>query len=272
MPTRLMAGARRHGREQGKSDPDRRPRGRPGGAREPGPAGRHARGRGARAAAPGRPPRGPRRRADPGAEPPALAPPRARPRQRARPPEPRPGRRPAGARRAPRGRPGHRRPDRPRARRPDPRADPHDRRPRARDHAARPRGRPDPARPARLRPALGGQARRRGRRHRPLPLGRRLRPPQRLGTAAGLVGQRRAPPAVAQGQPPGQRRPPPDRHHPDADRRARPGLLRAPSRRGDTKTEAIRALKRRISDEVYRRMRHDERLRATPRAALAAAA
>lgn len=41
---------------------------------------------------------------------------------------------------------------------------------------------------------------------------------------------------------------------------------------GDGKTEAIRALKRRISDEVYRRMRHDERLRATPRAALAAAA
>ena len=42
--------------------------------------------------------------------------------------------------------------------------------------------------------------------------------------------------------------------------------------RGDTKAEALRALKRRISDEVYRRMRHDERLRATPRAALAAAA
>jgi transposase len=41
---------------------------------------------------------------------------------------------------------------------------------------------------------------------------------------------------------------------------------------GDTKTEAIRALKRRISDEIYRRMRDDERLRATPRAALAAAA
>lgn len=41
---------------------------------------------------------------------------------------------------------------------------------------------------------------------------------------------------------------------------------------GDTKTEAIRALKRRISDEIYRRMRHDEGLRATPRAALAAAA
>jgi transposase len=41
---------------------------------------------------------------------------------------------------------------------------------------------------------------------------------------------------------------------------------------GDTKTEALRALKRRISDQVYRRMRHDEHLRATPRAALAAAA
>lgn len=40
----------------------------------------------------------------------------------------------------------------------------------------------------------------------------------------------------------------------------------------DSKTEAIRALRRRISDEVFRRMRHDERLRATPRAALAAAA
>ncbi len=41
---------------------------------------------------------------------------------------------------------------------------------------------------------------------------------------------------------------------------------------GDSKKEAIRALRRRISDEVYRRMRHDERLRATPQAALAAAA
>jgi transposase len=41
---------------------------------------------------------------------------------------------------------------------------------------------------------------------------------------------------------------------------------------GDTKTEAIRALKRRISDEIFRRMRHDERLRATPRAVLAVAA
>jgi transposase len=41
---------------------------------------------------------------------------------------------------------------------------------------------------------------------------------------------------------------------------------------GDTKAEALRALRRRISDEVYRRMRHDERLRATARAPLAAAA
>ena len=41
---------------------------------------------------------------------------------------------------------------------------------------------------------------------------------------------------------------------------------------GDTKTEAIRALRRRISDEVFRRMRDDERLRATARAPLVAAA
>jgi transposase len=41
---------------------------------------------------------------------------------------------------------------------------------------------------------------------------------------------------------------------------------------GATKPEAIRSLRRHISNEVYRRMRHDERLRATPRAALAAVA
>ena len=41
---------------------------------------------------------------------------------------------------------------------------------------------------------------------------------------------------------------------------------------GDTKTEAIRALRRRISDEVFRRMRHDDALQATARAPLAPAA
>jgi transposase len=41
---------------------------------------------------------------------------------------------------------------------------------------------------------------------------------------------------------------------------------------GDTKTEAIRALRRRISDEVFRRMRHDEAYPATRRAHLAPAA
>ena len=41
---------------------------------------------------------------------------------------------------------------------------------------------------------------------------------------------------------------------------------------GDTKTEAIRALRRRISDEVYRRMRHDEAARAASPPGLAAAA
>ena len=41
---------------------------------------------------------------------------------------------------------------------------------------------------------------------------------------------------------------------------------------GNTKTEAIRALRRRISDAVFRRMRHDEALHATATAPLAQAA
>jgi transposase len=41
---------------------------------------------------------------------------------------------------------------------------------------------------------------------------------------------------------------------------------------GDTKTEAIRALRRRISDEVFRRMRHDEAARAALPVGLAVAA
>jgi transposase len=41
---------------------------------------------------------------------------------------------------------------------------------------------------------------------------------------------------------------------------------------GNTKTEAIRALRRRISDEVFRRMRHDEAARAALPSGLAAAA
>ena len=41
---------------------------------------------------------------------------------------------------------------------------------------------------------------------------------------------------------------------------------------GDTKTEAIRALRRQISDEVFRRMRHDDNARATAPASLAPAA
>jgi transposase len=42
--------------------------------------------------------------------------------------------------------------------------------------------------------------------------------------------------------------------------------------RGDTKTEAIRALRRRISDEVFRRMRHDEAARTASPSGLADAA
>ena len=41
---------------------------------------------------------------------------------------------------------------------------------------------------------------------------------------------------------------------------------------GNTKTEAIRALRRRISDEVFRRMRHDAAARVAESSRLAAAA
>lgn len=41
---------------------------------------------------------------------------------------------------------------------------------------------------------------------------------------------------------------------------------------GDSKTEAIRALRRRISDEVYRRLSSDETARANAASALTAAA
>jgi len=56
--------------------------------------------------------------------------------------------------------------------------------------------------------------------------------------------------------------------------RAGPGRTYLEHRRamGDTKTEAIRALRRRISDEVFRRMRHDEAARAATPSGLAAAA
>jgi hypothetical protein len=41
---------------------------------------------------------------------------------------------------------------------------------------------------------------------------------------------------------------------------------------GDTKTEAIRALRRRLSDEVYRRLQADEAARAAPESVARAAA
>jgi len=53
-----------------------------------------------------------------------------------------------------------------------------------------------------------------------------------------------------------------------------PGKMYLEHRRalGNTKTEAIRALRRRISDEVFRRMRHDEAVRAASPSGLATAA
>ena len=216
----------------GQERPHRRARGRPGGAPRARPACRHPRRPRARAPPAGRPPRGPRGRPDTGPEPPALAPPRAGP-----------GSEPAA-----------RSLDRAvvldRARAATSPGCPGTVARIARELVARIRELTAPidalereiarlvaawrrpARAPRLRPADGGQARRRDGRHRPLPLGGRLRPPQRHRARAGLVGQRRAPSAEPRRQPPAQRRPPPDRHHPAPPRWPGPRLLRAPPRRG----------------------------------------
>jgi hypothetical protein len=67
-------------------------------------------------------------------------------------------------------------------------------------------------------------------------------------------------PAVAAREPAGQLRDPHRRGHPDpAQAQPRPRLLRAQDRRGQDPKEALRALKRRISDAIYARPLADAR-------------
>lgn len=70
------------------------------------------------------------------------------------------------------------------------------------------------ARSARLRSAHRGQDPRRDRRHPQIPITRRLRPPQRHRTTAGLVLQPDPPPTQPHRQPTTQRRAAPHRPHP----------------------------------------------------------
>ena len=183
------------------------------------------------------------------------------PGERALPPQPRPAACPADPRGAPRRPAGYRGPHRLGARRPHPRADHEHRPPGARTR--RPGGCPGPhaAGAGRLRDTHLGQARGGDPPRTSAASGRR--PPSRAMTGPlpcrGPVGrQRHPPPTVA-----GWRRTSSNLalHRIAITQLQRPGkgqdYIAKRLDAGDTKTEAIRALRRRISDEVYRRMLTD---------------
>ena len=109
----------------------------------------------------------------------------------------------------------------------------------------------------RLRDADRSEDPRRDRRRRPVPLPPRLRPTQRHRAGPGLVRQPRTSPAVAHRKSAAQHGPAPHRHHPGALPPTSARVPPTPPRRGDTKAESIRALKRRLSDVVYRALLAD---------------
>jgi hypothetical protein len=135
-----------------------------------------------------------------------------------------------------------------------------------------PRGRAVAAGPHRLRPADGGQAGRSDRWRRSLQVAGGLRPTQRHGAGPGLVGQPGPSPPEPGRRPSVERRPASHRHHPASARGTGTDYLAKRQAAGDTKTEAIRALRRRLSDEVFRRLTTDEIDRANASTALTAAA
>ena len=154
-----------------------------------------------------------------------------------------------------------RRPDRrdlPRAARPRPRAQPSHQRTRTPDHTAHPRARPDTAEHPRLRRADRRQARRRDRRRPTLPIQERLRALERHRTSTRQLRQHHPLPPQPRRQPPSQRRPAPHRAHPSP--RLAPGrdYITKRLRQGNTKAEALRLLRRRLSDVVYRTLLIDE--------------
>ena len=99
------------------------------------------------------------------------------------------------------------------------------------------------------------------RRHRPVPDRRALRRVQRHRTDRVLLVRAHRAPAVATRQPDVEPRDPHDRRHPDPPRptaKAAPTTT-ASSPRAAPRREAMRALKRHISDRVYRHLRADAR-------------
>ena len=121
-------------------------------------------------------------------------------------------------------------------------------------------GRPDPAGDAWLRRVDRGQTRRRSRRGHPLQKRSRIRPPRRRRADPGVVGQHRRPgPDDPLRQPSTQRRPAPHRGHPDPPRRPRPAYYRKRLAAGDSTTEALRCLKRRLARVVFHHLHTDHK-------------
>lgn len=97
----------------------------------------------------------------------------------------------------------------------------------------------------------------RDRRYRPPPQPGRVHLRQRHRAPGRVIGPHCPSSVQPWRQPPTQPRPLHDRDHPDPHRHRRSRLLRAQTRGGKTSREAIRCLKRRLSDQVYKAMRAD---------------
>jgi transposase len=123
---------------------------------------------------------------------------------------------------------------------------------------------PTPVGRARLWGAGGGDDPWRDRRGRSVPVQGRLRPLHRHRPDPGVV-RRPARQGAAEPwrQPDGQHRAAHDRGHPGPRAGTWPGLRRAAHGRGKTRTEAVRLLRRRLSDVVFRALRADEHARST---------
>lgn len=91
---------------------------------------------------------------------------------------------------------------------------------------------------------------------------RPLRRLQRHRPDRGVVGPEGPASVEPSREPEAEPRDAPHRRHPDPQRRhTGPGVLRRQARRGKTKKEALRALKRRVSDAVWRQLQVDLGLR-----------
>ena len=102
------------------------------------------------------------------------------------------------------------------------------------------------------------QDHRRNRRRRPIQVPRRLRPFQRNRTAAGVVVEQGQAPVEPHREPPTERRPTPHRTHPSPLASAGQRMIERRKSGGNSGREALRVLKRRLSDAVFQALLHDQ--------------